>query len=351
MNGELIDNNILNRRDFCKLKFLLMFYTYFSNLFGINFLETNKNEKINYSILDKLLSLPFSQNVKKEVSFRINIQKQYSFDSNGYLQPLNRCLCELIDYIIYSQNVKDFKLLCSIKDPQIDYTYAFNRTARRGAVKQMEYIQKNLLGVNHEMLKDALIYAFKSKSAKSVLYLLEQKIKIDKSTQNKIYNVFKNDEYEMFQRELMHISNTKFLPFISTKDKLKVRKMAKKQVDIFSQDVHYREENLYSIVYNSLVDLYKQKYIDDFSIKLRDGKIFLFTWNSKGTYTIDFISIFHRTLLLNGFNNENMSMQDSQRDISKDIRFIQAEEQKKKYYTTDLENGFNQYEFINAEIL
>lgn len=351
MNDKLFDSGMLNRRDFCKLKFFLMFYTYFSNLFGGSLLETTNKEKINYSILDKLLSLPFSQTVKEEVSCRVSIQKKYSFNSNGYLQPLNRCLCELIDYIIYSKNVKDFKLLCSIKDPQIDYTYALNRTARRGTVKQMEYIQKNLLGINNNMLQDALIYAFKSKSAKSVLYLLEQKIKIDKSTQNKIFDIFKHDEYEMFQKELMHNSNTKFLPFISAKNKLKVRKMTKKQIDIFCQDVFYREENLYAIVYNALVDLYKQKYIDDFSIKLREGKVFLFTWNNNGVYAIDFVSTFHKTLLLNGFNNENMSMRDYQRDISKDIKFIRAEEQKRKYYTEDSEYSFNQYGFINAEIL
>lgn len=236
MNDLLCSENI-SRRDFFKLKFLMMFYMFFSNFLGVNIFDESKKQKLDYSILDKFLELPFSKEVKNEITLRVNLQKKYSFDSRGYLQPLDRVLQEIIDFIIYSKNIKDFKLLCSIQDSQIDYTYSFNRSARRGAIKQMKHIQNKLISTNNTMLNDALIYAFKSKSVKSVLHLLQSKIQIEESTQLELVNLFKNDEYVMFQKELLKNQDMKLLPVVSIKENLNKRKMSKKQIGFGTGDV------------------------------------------------------------------------------------------------------------------
>lgn len=62
---ESIEN--ISRRDFLKMKFLLMLYTYFYQFFGVNALAETKLSKIDYSILDKLIKIPFSKEVKEEI--------------------------------------------------------------------------------------------------------------------------------------------------------------------------------------------------------------------------------------------------------------------------------------------
>jgi len=55
--------------------------------------------------------------------------------------------------------------------------------------------------------------------------------------------------------------------------------------------------------------------------------------------------------MLNGFDDDNMLMLEYYGDIPKEIKFIQKEEQKNKYYYEDVEYSFDNYECISAEIL
>ena len=100
MNDIAISNSLtsLNRRDFLKLKFLFMFYFYFFN--GLNpFINSKKSKKkVDYTLLDKLERLPFSDEVKKEVHFRIYLQRKYRYNARGELHPLDRFVREISDF-------------------------------------------------------------------------------------------------------------------------------------------------------------------------------------------------------------------------------------------------------------
>jgi len=64
----------ISRRDFLKLKSFLLIWYYFLQSFGINLLSDN-SKKIDYSLLDKLQNLPFSNEVMEELNLRVNLQK------------------------------------------------------------------------------------------------------------------------------------------------------------------------------------------------------------------------------------------------------------------------------------
>lgn len=89
----VIENSSINRRDFLKLKSLLMIWYTFLQSFGINLFEENSMiKKIDYSLLDKLLELPFSDKVIEEIRLKVQLQKKYNTDANGNIHitpPIN----------------------------------------------------------------------------------------------------------------------------------------------------------------------------------------------------------------------------------------------------------------------
>jgi hypothetical protein len=103
---------VLGRREFLKTKIFFTLYAYLSQFIDLKPTKPTINAKLyDYTILDKLLELPFSSIVKKEVAFRVELQKRYCTDSNGCLQPLDRFLREIVYFIIYHKDKRDFKLL------------------------------------------------------------------------------------------------------------------------------------------------------------------------------------------------------------------------------------------------
>jgi len=297
-----INQTSIDRREFFKLKFMLMFYMFFSDFFGNNLLEVKNKQKLDYSLLNKLLKLDFSEEVKKEIMLRVALQKKYAYDANGYLQPLDRFLKETICYIIYKNNFHDFLLLSSLKDKQIDYMYMFNHAIKRGAVQQLKYMQKKLISTDNIMLKEALIYAFKSKSKDTVLHFLEQKICLDNHAKNSILKIFKNNEYDNFKKELIDTKGIKLLPSKSQSKNIRDRQLFRK----IATDIYYDDEffilNQHTIVNNALVDLYKQNIIDDFSINIKNEEINVFVYQSSGVYTINFIYLLDKAMGINGMH-------------------------------------------------
>ena len=207
-----------DRRDFLKLKFLLMFYTYFMQFFGVNILASDNLSKTNYDILDKLLEMPLSKAVKDEIVLRVELQKKYCYDGNGNLHSLNRFLKETINHIVSKEDFNDFKLLNTIKDEQLDYGYMLNTTAKHNQVNSMKYIQQKLLSSSsNDMLNDAMLYAVKSNSVETTLHLMQQKIKLSDSTIAESMSYFKREENEIFYKALSGVDDTKLLPFLGDK--------------------------------------------------------------------------------------------------------------------------------------
>ena len=296
------NNSLFNRRDFLKLKFFVIFYLYFFDAFNTFFKTHKSKQPLDYSFLDKLEKLPFSKKVKQEIDFRIDLKRKYCFDSRGYLQPLDRFFKEMIDFIISSKRFDDFVLLCSIKDSHMDYLYMFNQSIKRGALAQLKFLQQKFLGVDEKMMKNALIGAFKSKSKDIIIHFLQQKIVLDKQIKEEITNIFRNDEYEMLQKELLQISNLNLLYLPKKKQILTKKKRVERAIICDLYNAFSYNEREQASVNNALVSLEQQQIIDDFTLKIERQKIFVTVWNYRYIYPIDFIDIFNKTLEFHGFN-------------------------------------------------
>lgn len=334
-----------------------MLYTYFYKFFGVNALAETKLSKIDYSILDKLIKIPFSKEVKEEIRLRVKLQKQYCYDANGSLHSLNRFLKETINFIISRKDFNDFKLLNSLKDNQIDYTYMLNSTAKHNEVKSMKFIQKKLLSTNSNMLNEAMLYAVKSQSFEASTYLMQQRIKLDENTQNMILNEFKKEEFDIFYKKLSDTNNIKLLPSSKKFNVKNIRKVVRKNItsgvdnDVFYADF---EQNLYAIVYNSIADMYMQYFIDDYTVELDKHKVYIKVWSHTDTYPINFFDLYENILRANGFRGwqEELALYNRNNiDMKKEIEFQVQKVTTTIFEDEIFENGIDHYEFINIEIL
>ena len=348
MSQKYIEN--LSRRDFFKLKFLLMMYTYFYQFFGTNLLAKTKLSDIDYSILEKLLKIPFTQEIKNEINLRVKLQKRYCYDANGNLNSLNRFLKETINFIISKKSFKDFKLLNIIKDKQLDYGYMLNCTAIHNEVNSMKLIQTKLLSTNNNMLDEAMLYAIKSQSFDTTINLMQQKIKINKNTQKVIMSLFQHEEYDIFYKKLSGIDTIKLLPYNKNYNIKNIRRISKKNIMSFDNVMIYFgdfEQNLFAIVYNSIGDMYMQYFIDDYTVELYNHKVYIKVWSHNNIYPIDFLETYEKILRANGFNGLKevfASCEINDTGIKEEIEFHLRQ-------NNILKNGIDHYEFINIEIL
>jgi len=348
MSEKYIEN--ISRRDFFKLKFLLMIYTYFYQFFGTNLLAKRNIDDVDYSILEKLLNIPFTKEIKDEINLRVKLQKQYCYDANGNLNSLNRFLKETINFIISKKSFQDFKLLNLIKDKQLDYGYMLNCTAKYNEVNSMKFIQTKLLSTNSTMLNEAILYAVKSQSLDTTIDLMQQKIKLENNTNKMIMRLFKQEEYDIFYKKLSGIDSIKLLPYTKKISLTNKRKISKKSVVSFEDpQVYFRdfEQNLFAVVYNSIADIYMQYFIDDYTVELYNHKVYIKVWNYNNIYPIDFLETYERILRANGFNGLQESFALYEIDdisIKKEIEFQLRQNRVH-------ENGIDHYEFINIEIL
>jgi len=350
MNNLITNGTNISRRDFFKLKFILMFYTYFYQVFGVNILADVRLSNIDYTILDKLLKIPFSQDIKDEIVLRVRLQKQYCYDANGDLNSLDRFIKEIINFIISKKNYQDFKLLNTIKDQQIDYSYMLNCTAKHNELNSMKLIQTKLLSTNNKILDEALLYAIKSQSIDTTINIMQTKIKLDNKTQKTIMTLFQQEEYDIFYKKLYDTNSTKLLPYSNKFELANRRKVCKKSIMSFDDArVYFRdfEQNLFAIVYNSIADIYLDYIIDDYTVELSNHKVYVKVWNHNNIYPINFFEDYENKLRSNGFNGlqDALSLYNiNDSEIKEDIKF-QLEE------NNLLKNGIDHYKFINIEII
>jgi len=264
---------------------------------------------------------------------------------------------ETINFIISKKDFKDFKLLSSLKDEQIDYTYMLNSTAKHNEVKSMKFIQKKLLSTNSNMLNEAMIYAVKSQSFEASVHLMQQKIKLDENTQNIILSEFKKEEFDIFYKKLSDTNNIKLLPSHKKFNMKNNRNVIKKTIEpYFDTKEFYNdfEQNLYAIVYNSIADMYMQYFIDDYTVELYKHKVYIKVWSHNNIYSVNFFRVYENTLRANGFRGwqEELSLKESNDvDMKSDIE-LQIQKVTTRTFEDELfENGIDHYEFINIEII
>jgi len=346
-----IQGSNINRRDFLKLKSLMMIWITFLQSFGINLFADSSIKKIDYSLLDKLLELPFSHTILEELKLRVELQKKYNSDANGNIHSLDRFLKEIINFIVSQKEFSDFKLLTSVKDEQIDYTYMFNSTAKHNEVKSMKYLQQKFISHKDEnMLHSALEYAIKSQSFDTTLHLMQQKIKLDDKSQEDLLGVLHKEEFEVFYKKISG-NNQMMLPNYSKQNVATKRKMNKKVFSIFEYDImgdNLPYQYLLTLVHNSMVDLYMGHFIDEFDLYLDQNKAYITSYST--TYPLNFIEKFETSLYQNGFNT-----------WAEDLIYICKNEDDISRYGTKqwievinefiYKESFSIYDFINLEMM
>ena len=328
-----------------------MVWLTFLQSFGINLFAASSVKKIDYSLLDKLLELPFSDVVMSELKLRVEIQKKYNIDANGNIHSLDRFLKEIVNFIISNKEFSDFKLLTSISDEQIDYTHMFNTIAKHNEIKSMKYLQQKLISHKDEsMLHSALEYAVKSQSFDTTLHLMQQKIKLSDSSQQQLLQVLNKEEYENFYKKISGIKRM-LLPSYSKENIVKKRKMSKKTFTLenyYSWDGSLIYEYLSIIVHNSLVDLYTRYLIEEFDLHLDIKKVYITTYSK--AYPRNFIEEFETTLYQNGFNTwaeDLVYICDFESELRKEnIKHLKAKINKFLY-----EGSIDTYDFINIEMM
>lgn len=349
----VIENSSINRRDFLKLKSLLIVWLTFLQSFGINIFANSIVKKIDYSLLDKLLELPFSDKVMKELKLRVELQKKYNTDANGNIHSLDRFLKEIVNFIVSQKDFQDFKLLTSINDEQIDYSHMFNTTAKHNEINSMKYLQQKFISnKNDKILHNALEYAVKSQSFDTTLHLMQQKIKLSDSSQKQLLDILHLEEYEEFYKK---ISGNKrmLLPFYSKENFVKRRKMTKKTFTIGSYNTWGGTliyDYLTTLAYNSLVDLYDNSFIDEFDLYYDTKKVFITTYSK--LYPLNFMEILELSLYRNGFNTwseDLISLFEFEAELNK----YDEEEINdwKNVINNFLHSDFSIYDFINLEMM
>lgn len=327
--------DVFDRRDFLKFQSLLMVWFYFLHGLGVNLFASGQKTP-DYSLLDKLLEHPFSDEVMHEVKLRVELQKRYRFDANGELVGLDRFVREIINFIVSKRDFGDFKLLNSIKDKQINHTYMFNATARHNTAKQMKYMQKKLLGYqNHEMLSNALSYAIKTKSFDTTLHILHQKIKLDIKVQNELIKILQTEEYRHFYSDISQ-KRQNALPLIA--DNTHKRKTYKQ----ISSGYEF-EDSLYTSVYNSLRVWLEEEVISDFDLYIEDQKAHVKIWNYANAYPINFMRYFDTLLHQNGFGE--LSSNYAYNITTEKIHRLTQNDNPKEYKTIDI------YDYLQVEIM
>ncbi|MEA2019237.1 MAG: hypothetical protein U9N59_12385 [Campylobacterota bacterium] len=360
IEDKSIVTSSISRRDFLKLKSFLLIWFYFLNSMGINiFANDIKNvvSKNDYSILDRLLKLPFSHEIKEELILRVGLQKKYCYDSKGQLHSLDRFLKETVNFIVSKKDFNDFKLLSSIKDTQIDQTYLFNTTAKHNELESMKYLQKKLIGYkDNSILQDALTFAIRSQSLDTTIHLMQHKLKLDENTQEFLTGTLKNSEYDIFCKKLSGTKYQNLLPYQKNISK-NLRRVAKKELrSTLGSDVYYKyEDELYSVVYNAIVDVYMKYYIDDYNVYINKEKIYVNVWKNDNLYSTSFMNELINSLQINGFDRE-ITDYDSYYDISDDDTkswVFKLKDSNKLITSLDDEGGISVdiYDMINIEVL
>lgn len=343
------DLNSISRRDFLKLKSLLIVWFYFLQSFGINVLA-KETKKIDYSLLDKLKELNFSKEVKKELDFRVYLQKKYCTDVNGKLNSLDRFIKEMTNFIVSQKDFNDFKLLNSVKDEQIDLGYMINSTAKHNELRSLKYLQNKILSnKDDKMLEQALLYSINSQSIDTTIHLIKQKLNIDKNTQKTILLKLQQKEYDKFYEKL---TNRNLLPQLAAKNYDKhIRKLPKRiGYSDYRRYATYKnfEESLFDIVYNSVAHLYMNYVIDDFDVKLNNKKVQVSIWNHNSIYPYNFIQQLDKSLILYGYDDlidefKKYSITDIE-EIMRYKKFL------KDAIVCDLRD-INRYSFIEIDVL
>jgi hypothetical protein len=192
-----------------------------------------------------------------------------------------------------------------------------------------------------------LLYdAIRSKAYDCSKHLLGLNIPLDKKTKSTLQTIISTKDYKSFYEQLTKSIKSDILPNLLEYKPTKKREVKKLANHIYPFTHNDYIESLYIIVHNSICELYLNELIDDYSLSISSGNVYLSVWNYKNCYRVDFMKIFESYLIENGFNSVGSQLKE----------YISSRYEKIIDERYDLESdphvkNIDYYEFIVLEVL
>lgn len=274
-----------NRRDFLKFNLLLL---------ASPLMLTSEQNSVaisnHISIFDILNSLPFSKEIKKEIGYRIWLQKKYGYDALKREVPLHRFHKENLNFILYQGNMNDIILYHSHVPTYLDYVIV--RSAYYNKMDVLHTFTTQLLGYDQELHARAIFAALANKAITTFCFLMKSNIYLSPVSHQRIYNILCSERYHTNISQLskmlphMHIQPTK-------RTKLKLSYDFNEELENFdTTKICYETiQQWITILLNCLQyileGMEENREIDSFSAFIENNQIHIQTY--KHVYPIDFI--------------------------------------------------------------
>ncbi len=202
----------IDRRDFLKLNLFSFIQILFLRAFGGNF---DFKQCGDFDILDKLLELDFSEDVKSEIIFRVGLQKKYGYDQNGKLLPYDRFLKEAANFVVYKGNLRDAVIYQEAT--KFDVGYVITKAAYYNKVDKLDYFLQKLVGNGNGIYAKAVLSSLDNKSIESFCRLMTFRNHIDDKTMDRVYELLCQERYMPELKELQNL-----LPNLASKQKREI---------------------------------------------------------------------------------------------------------------------------------
>ena len=131
--------------------------------------------------------------LKKEIVYRVGIQKKYGFDQNGKLLALDRFVSEGANFVVYSGTLRDLGLFYETAKPSAGYLVT--RAAYYDKADKLDFFLQKMIGRDKQIFAKAALAALDAKSLGSFVKIMSHKNQIDNQTMDKIHTILCSDRY------------------------------------------------------------------------------------------------------------------------------------------------------------
>ncbi len=131
--------------------------------------------------------------LKKEIVYRVGIQKKYGFDQNGKLLALDRFVSEGANFVVYSGTLRDLGLFYETAKPSAGYLVT--RAAYYDKADKLDFFLQKMLGEDGQIFAKAAFAALDAKSLSSFVKIMSHKNQIDNHAMDKIHAILCSDRY------------------------------------------------------------------------------------------------------------------------------------------------------------
>lgn len=285
----------LSRRNFLKLNLSLLTSPWHLNIVSHN-VETII--PIDFILLDLLASLPFSEEIKKEVVLRVLLQKKYGVDARGIRVELDRFHKENLNFIIYKGTFDD--LLCYMSHVRSYLGYVIHQAAYHNKLEMLDYYLSKMIGFNPHLYAKAIFSALSNSAMHSFYYLMKLNNPLMEKDKKTIQTILSTPRYANHLHVAKHFLPFKHLSTIKTRGLATLSSLDSTEFDeikVFEPSMENIKdwiETLLSSIKYVFEKLEEQAEIESFDATIEADKINIVTYAN--SYAINFIGLIMESL-------------------------------------------------------